>query len=327
VSEPATRSGRAPRLGAQGARFTLDGQLAFLLGASYYAGQGAPDAILQRDLDLLQEHGFDWIRVWTTWAAFGHDVSSVDTDGYPRPPYLERLERLVRECGQRRLIVDVTFSRGNGATGPPRLQGLEPHRRAVRVVVERLKDEPNWYLDLANERNVPGSRYVGHEELRDLRQLVRELDPRRLVTASCAGGDLTADEVRRSVQDVGLDFLAPHRPRDPDSPAQTGGRTREALGWLHDLGRVVPVHYQEPFRRGYGKWPPPASAFVEDLLGAFDGGAAGWCFHTGHQGGDPAGRPRRSFDLREQGLFDQLDEVEREVVQEVRRLAPRLRPG
>jgi hypothetical protein len=90
---------------------------------------------------------------------------------------------------------------------------------------------------------------------------------------------------------------------------------------------VVPVHYQEPFRRGYGKWAPPAGAYVEDLLGAFDGGAAGWCFHTGHQGGAPAGRPRRSFDLREHGLFDQLDEVEREVVQEIRRLAPRLRPG
>jgi hypothetical protein len=65
------------------------------------------------------------------------------------------------------------------------------------------------------------------------------------------------------VQDVRLDFLAPHRPRDATSPAQTARRTREALGWLHDLGRPVPVHYQEPFRRGYGKWPPPAGAFVE----------------------------------------------------------------
>ena len=102
-----------------------------------------------------------------------------------------------------------------------------------------------------------GTPYVGADELRDLCELVRGLDPRRLVTASCAGGDLTADEVRRSVQDVGLDFLAPHRPRGAASPGQTAPHTREVLGWLHALGRVVPVHYQEPFRRGYGTWPPP----------------------------------------------------------------------
>jgi hypothetical protein len=72
----------------------------------------------------------------------------------------------------------------------------------------------------------------------------------------------------------------------------------------------VPVHFQEPFRRGYGKWQPGAEDFVDDLKGARAGGAAGWCFHNGDERSAKDGKPRRSFDLREKRLFEQLDEEE-----------------
>lgn len=42
--------------------------------------------------------------------------------------------------------------------------------------------------------------------------------------------------------------------------------------------------------------------------------AAGWCFHNGDQRERPDGRPRRSFDLRETSLMEQLDEIERAIV-------------
>ena len=311
-----------PRLGAQGARFTLDGQPAFLLGASYYAGQGAPDAILRRDLDLLQEHGFNWIRAWTTWAAFGHDVSSVDTDGYPRAVYLERSgSAWSAQCGQRRMVVDVTFSRGNGATGPPRLQGLEPHRRAVRVVVERLRDQPNWYLDLANERNVMGTRYVGADAARPVPAGTRA-GPPPAGDGSCAGGDLTADEVRRSVQDVGLDFLALHRP----AGRGVAGTDRAA----HPRGAGLAARARPG---GAGALPgavPPRLRHVAPTGGGVPRRSARRARRRRRRvvlphrtpGRRPRGPACRSFDLREQGLFDQRDEVEREVVQEIRRLAP-----
>ena len=48
--------------------------------------------------------------------------------------------------------------------------------------------------------------------------------------------------------------------------------------------------------------------------GAVAGGAAGWCFHNGAQRTTPDNRPRRSFDMRQQRLFDQLDDVENNVV-------------
>src|SRR5205085_4909473 len=106
-----------------------------------------------------------------------------------------------------------------------------------------------------------------------------------------------------------------HRPRDAGSSAQTAAKTREYLEQLRQLGRIVPVQYQEPFRRGYSRgWNPVAADFVRDALAARDAGAAGWCFHNGDQRGTAEGKPRRSFDLREQRLFEQLDSEELKAI-------------
>ena len=184
----------------------------------------------------------------------------------------------------------------------------------METLVTSLKPFRNWYLDLANERNIRDARYVSIEELRRLRDAAKELDPGRLITASHAGGDLTREDVEKYVTGAKLDFITPHRPRDRGSAGATEARTREALGWMRELGREVPVHYQEPFRRGYGGWQPVAADFATDLRGARAGGAAGWCWHNGDARGRPDGEPRRSFDLRARRLFDQLDDEERALV-------------
>ena len=95
--------------------------------------------------------------------------------------------------------------------------------------MEALKSHRNWYLDLANERDVRDARYVPIAELKTLREQVRRLDPPRLVTASFGGHDLSREDVRTSLLTVGLDFLCPHRPRHAQSPGQTEARTRECL--------------------------------------------------------------------------------------------------
>jgi hypothetical protein len=91
---------------------------------------------------------------------------------------------------------------------------------------------------------------------------------------------------------------------------------------MKELGRMAPIHYQEPFRRDYldyrGYWQPEVETFCTDLENARLGGAAGWCFHNGSPTDAerfPDGK-RRSFDLRQsQGrLMDQLDAVEREFL-------------
>jgi hypothetical protein len=206
------------------------------------------------------------------------------------------------------MVVDVTLHRGE------ELPNFEVHQRAVETLVNSLRPRRNWFLDLANEHDVGDARHVGFDELKLLRQRVRELDPRRLVTASFGGHDLSLDDIRDSVLTVGEDLLAPHRPRDAGSPADTEAKTLETLAMMKQFGRTVPVLYQEPFRRGYTDWQPTLADFRTDLSGARTGGAAGWCFHNGATRGVSGERPRRSFDLREKRLFDQLDAEERAFV-------------
>ena len=138
----------ATELGLEATHFTINGKRTFLLGISYYGALGAPEDFISKDLDDMQRDGFNWIRVWATWAAFGNNISAVENDGAPREPYLTKLEDLLKDCDRRGMIVDVTVSRQNDTTGGPRLQKFEEHERAVRVLVERLRSYRNWYLDL-----------------------------------------------------------------------------------------------------------------------------------------------------------------------------------
>ena len=95
---------------------------------------------------------------------------------------------------------------------------------------------------------------------------------------------------------------------------------QHTLGEMYESGRGVPLHYQEPFRRGYADWQPKAADFVTDAKGAQAGGAAGWCLHNGAEKVGAESKPRRSFDMREKRLFDQLDEEERKALEELRLL-------
>jgi len=301
-------------LGVAGSRFTIDGKPAFLLGISYYGGLGAPDAVLKRDLDTMKRRGFNWLRLWATWSFRGADVSALDPAGRPREPYLSRLKKLVAECDRRGLIVDVTLTRGTAEQGGA-IRAMEGHENAVRALIAALGDRRNWYLDLANERDVGDARFVSTAEVRRLRDLARRLAPWLLVTASFGGHDLGERYVREALIDAGLDFVAPHRPRHARSPSETERHTRECLAAMARIGKIAPVHYQEPLRRGYTDWEPAAADFLTDLEGAVRGGAAGWCLHNGAERRGEENRPWRSFDLRERGLFDQLDAEEKAVVE------------
>jgi hypothetical protein len=308
-------------LGIKDTHFTINGKPTFLLGISYYGALGASKDFIGRDLDDMQKYGFNWFRLWSTWGAFDNDVSAVDTKGNPREPYLTKLKWLIEECDRRGIIIDVTFSRGNGVTGPVRLQSTEALRRAAKTVVTALKPYRNWYLDMGNERNIRDKRYVSTEELAKLRKFIKALDPDRLITASYVG-DITKDELKTILLDARVDFLAPHRPRHAKSAEQTAAQTKKYLELMKQLDRTVPVHYQEPFRRGFTpkRWQPNAEDFLTDLKGSLEAGAAGWCLHNGDQKDKPQSKPRRSFDMRESRLFDQLDEHEMNFIRQLKTL-------
>ncbi len=305
-------------LAIHGTRFAINGTPAFLLGFSYYGALGAPQDYIRQDLGDFQTNGFNWLRVWATWTSGEQDISALTDEGTAREPFYGKLRWLLAECDRRGLIVDVTLTRDRS-----RLSNLAAHKRAVGTLVNGLKAQRNWYLDLANEHDVGDGRHVPTAEIKALRETVRQLDPARLVTASFGGHDLTRENIREALVIAGLDFLCPHRPRDPESPAQTEAATKSIVHWMTDLGCMAPVLYQEPFRRGYTAWQPGARDFLEDLRGARAGGAAGWCFHNGAPRDASGQRPRRSFDLRQRRLMDQLDSQERQVVLEAGKLPGR----
>lgn len=317
-------AGAGTELGIDGKQFTINGKPTFLLGVSYYGALGASKDFIRRDLDDMQKNGFNWFRLWATWGAFGNKVSVVGPQGKPRGPYLAKLQWLVAECNRRSIIVDVTLSRGNGITGPVRLQSPEALRRAAKTIVTSLMPYRNWYLDMGNERNIRDKRFVSTEELAKLRKFIKGLDPDRLVTASYVG-DIKKDELKTILLDARVDFLAPHRPRHAKSAGQTAAQTKKYFELMKQLGRTVPVHYQEPFRRGFTpkRWQPNAEDFLADLKGALESGAAGWCLHNGDQKDKPQSKPRRSFDMREARLFDQLDEQEMAFIHQIKVIIPK----
>lgn len=300
----------------QDTQFLVDGKPTFLLGASYYGGLGASDEFRDKDINELKKLGFNWIRVWVTWGAFENNVAAMDAIGKAREPYITKLKELCKLADNLGMVIDITFSRGNGVAGPGKLSSQEIHLNAVTTITQELKPFRNVYIDLGNERNIKDPRHVTFEELRDLRNRIKELDPKRLVTASHAG-DIPEEDLKSYLNLVQVDFISPHRPRDGNSPNHTAGKTQEYLKLMEKMGKVIPVHYQEPFRKDFGKWQPTAQDFLTDLKNAIQGGAAGWCFHNGDARQKPDGRPRRSFDLRESEgrLFDQLDADEKIVVE------------
>lgn len=296
------------KLGINHTTFTLNNKPAFLYGISYYGALGAPESFIQKDLADIKKYDFNWIRIWANWPGTDGDISAVDDDGNPVDTYMNKLKRIIQQCDKVGIAVDVTLAHSNNKNGRS-LKTFEAHERAVGSIVTALKSYQNWYLDIANERDIGDSRFVSFKDLKRMRDTAKRLDPDLLITAS-AGNDINYEDLNSYINDVKVDFISPHRPRTVQSPSQTAAKTKEYLAWMEKLGKSVPVHYQEPFRRGYSDWQPQMKDYITDLLGAKKAGAAGWCFHNGDQRTDPQHQPMRSFDLHEKRLFDQLDPVE-----------------
>jgi hypothetical protein len=296
------------KLGIKATAFTLNGKPAFLYGISYYGALGAPESFIQKDLADIKKYGFNWIRIWANWPGVDGDISAIDDNGNVVDPYMNKLKWLIQECDKAGIVVDVTLAHSNNKDGRS-LKTIAAHDSAVSSVITALKSYQNWYLDLANERDIGDARFVSFNDLKKMRETARRLYPELLVTAS-AGNDIADEDLSSYINDVKVDFISPHRPRTPTSASQTAVKTNEYLAWMKKLGKIVPINYQEPFRRGYTDWQPVAKDYVTDVFDAKEAGAAGWCFHNGDQRAGPDHKPQRSFDLHEKRLFDQLDSEE-----------------
>jgi hypothetical protein len=292
----------APRLGIDGARFTVDGAPRFLVFVSYFDGVRRVHGGIEPDLDYLKTR-VDGIRVFPNWWDYvcpprsGGDTL-FDLKGEIRPAVWQALDTLLTAAGARGLIVDLSFSResvtDNGS--PRRPLDADAYQRALTSLVgstSYLKGRhPHVLIDVQNEWPIHSDR----ARIEALLKALRAADPERVLVASSSGGGYAA---------VGLGLprmaAAYHDPRERNwYGADTARRIVAAV--RTSLGKAVqPVYLQEPMPWGtvcprQDNDPDPAH-FTAALANARSAGAAAWTLHT-----------RVTFDLKSRSLVSKLNE-------------------
>lgn len=297
-------------ISSDGKFFTLNGTPTFLNGVSYYGAQSISSSSFRiMDLDDMVADGFNWIRVWVFWSYGNQDVSVIAPNGAIRNPYMDRLKTLIDECNKRKIIVDVSMTRGHH----PFPENQAEHLACARTLANELKMYRNVYIDVSNERDVQDARHVPLNDVGGLITTIKAIDPDRLCTASSV--PTSARDLSDHARVGRCDFICPHLPRHQGSATQTIQTVREYIEWMEQQNFRIPIHLQEPFRRGYAGYNPVADDFLRDCTGAKIAGAAGWCFHNGSDKVSQDKRPFRCFLMTdsEGRLYSQWDAVEQQV--------------
>ena len=303
-----------PALGVSGARLTIDGHPAFLLGVSLFDALG-PSPVDGRTLDALRDWGIRIVRVWAHWRdpIYGAD-GSLTADGRAR------LLRLMNELDARGLALELVLLRPGQLPGQKFAIFASPaaRLRAVEGIATALEGRPNVLFDLYNEHDHPDGP-ISHAEVRRLRDRVKAIDAARLVTVSSTqyhligagralgpgGARDLGGEVGRGPGEAAVDVLAVHLPRTPDWAEATGPRVAALSAALRRAGRVVPIDLDEENRASAGRPIEPA-AYVAACAGARRAGAAGWVFHT-----------QAGFDLSRQPFLTALQPAERSALDQL----------
>jgi hypothetical protein len=300
----------APLLGVSGDAFTVDGTRRFLLFVSYFDALDANDEVLDEDFQTFTSHGIDGIRIFANW----WDCSTtdactkpsprtlMDATGALRPPQLERLRRVLARAADRRLLVDLTFTRETVREGDRALDPAGYERGLLAVTRELVDKAPHVLFDLQNEVEIhgfgPSAETAGN--LVKLRADLKQRDPTRVIVASTGSVDL----VRQLMARGGLDAIAFHDPRVRD----WWSRTKTVVGDLKAIAGSRPVYLQEPTAYQLagarpGRDDTDVEHFRSALRDAKAAGAAAWTFHT-----------RKGFRLDDRSFTAQMEPGEREFL-------------
>lgn len=291
----------------------------FTASVSLYGLLGAPIDRAKRDLSRFRAAGFGNARVWIDWGTidkYRMDGCAVfDADGNFVEPVAKKLDELTLYGESIGMSFDLTMHADHYKTRKVSDEGYDitEHKRAIRNTLVRWGRRPAVrILDMANEAEVrgpsPGSGSPAHGHVSpgrflEMMEVARSVPRTCLVSCSVSGGgdfpgDVAANYVALFRSAKG-EILLPHFGR------KSGWGAREGQMGA-DLRRAIPglaVHHQEPARNGYNGQNWPVSEFEQAFRTSKAAGAVGCCMHT------DAG-----FDVRSRDAWDQLDEVERQVV-------------
>lgn len=299
----------------------------FTASVSYYGLGGAPLDRIQRDLARFRGAGFGNARVWVDWTRPSDASRTFQRDGTPIVAQVRKLEAALDFAASLGMSFDLTLSSDHYDAIKRSSEGYDiaAHKKALAFLLAEFKGHPAIaFVDAANECNERGPGNSGNPKYghvspgraKELFDVARAADPARRVTFSMTGDATTCagEYAKFAERGTVIPLFIPHFPRKAGWGAAEGGNGKSMAAALvaakSDFIAAVPlVHHQEPARRNYpnpGDAPWPVSEFEASFKSARAAGAVGCCFHTG-----------ACFDLTTRDGWDQLDEVEREVVAHV----------
>lgn len=254
----------AQTLGIQGTRFTVDGQQRFLTFVSLFDAVREANGDLQQDLNYIQSHHYDGIRIFPTWwgqYGCGQGLPAAGTDGLfvadggstangstvvINSAAWSRFINVLNAASARGMLVDVSFSVESIAPG-----NVDPASFGARIadVEDLIKGQyRNVFFDLQNEFNdhFPGTDADRKERVRLIAEAVRAKDdavgaPRRLLMASTTDGNYTlAGQVAAYAN---LDIVGLHPTRTTHYQNDVAYEIATALA---NASGSRPVYVQEP---------------------------------------------------------------------------------
>lgn len=287
-------------------QFIQNGKPAFLLGLSYFDGLSASPQILNSDLRYFGERGFNALRVWANWYPDFQPRTTglLEQDGTVNVHMMNRLKFMIDAADKKGFVIKLTFSRH-----PMEKVPFSNYKDGILSVVKAIKNSQNVLLDLQNETDHCGKQgdpdCEGHltlAQVHELRDAIKEVDPRRIVTASWGGGD--AEDYKSFLEQTNVDFIATHGPpRKKDWAEKTEVEMKRARS---QLDSEIPILFDEPSRCDKGvdcKDPSAAQQFLMAAQNAKRSGAAGWFFHT-----------TAGFRLNNRPMHERLNRTEKIVV-------------
>ena len=229
--------------------------------------------------------------------------------------------RLVAECDRHGIVVNVTLSRGNGATGPARLQGTRrppPGGRDALPRPRRTGGTGTSTCPTSGTSTTSGTPRI--DDLAELRDAAQGSRP------DAAGHRLARrrpQPERRGAVPRGRSAWISCRIHRP--PRRGLGRrrrrSRDEAGPRLDEGartgacRCTTTSRSAAASASGSRRPRTSSPTCRRRRPAAPRGGAST---TATEGRPRDGRPRRSFDLREKALFEQLDDEERKFMERIK---------
>jgi hypothetical protein len=289
----------APVLEARGPRFFVDGEPKFPVLVSYFDVMRASILDIERDFAFLKSKHIDGIRILPLWVQVGQTADATLLNQYGAIRNADRLNHFLAvlnraaQCG---FIVDVSFSREGPLIPVTDITGVAANTRCVNPLASgstgiaevtcQLKGSlyPNVFMDLQNERDSGDpNMFLTPEQVRTIRNVVKVVDPTRLVMTSHTGpGSAPADDWQKSLSladYASLDVIAFHQQQEVNWFARTPAEVRG----LRTLAR--PVYLQEAGRAGEDRGVDCAASYTNNpyteaaKIGK-RAGAAAYTFHT-----------------------------------------------